>query len=165
MKKTILFLFTLLISGISININAQESSIKASIDSVNAILKANPFYDGFNEVSFPNAVSISQDRELVVDMDFNGPFRWVYKAKISELDLTLRNDPCRESPSSVCWTCKKTGGTPGNCITAEMIMSDGGSQKENASNICVSFSARKGICNDIYLRISRLLNRVSAENQ
>jgi hypothetical protein len=139
--------------------------MKASIDSINAILKANPFYDGFNEIAFPNVVSISQDRELVVEMDFNGPFKWVYKANISELDLTLRNDPCRESPSSVCWTCKKTGGAPGNCISAEMILSDGGSQKENASNICVSFSARKGICNDLYLRLSRLLDKALNGNK
>jgi len=143
---------------------AQGTDVVASIDSINSMLKANPYYDGFNEISFFYSVNITIEKDFVVEMNFDGPFKWVYKVKISDLDLSAKNDPCKESPSSICWNCIKTSsGEPGSMVVAEMILADGGSQKENASNICVSFSGRAGICNDLKKRLERLFFIINSD--
>ena len=166
MQRTII---CILIAGLTAGyntINSQSVSIKESIDSINALLKANPYVDGFNNIEFYNSVNISPEKELVVEMSFDGPFRWVYRVRISELDLSPKNDICSESPSSICWICKKTAADRVNsCIKAEMIFADGKSETENASNICISFSRRSNICNDLNNRFILLFEQVMNDDR
>jgi len=159
MKKTFLALILISICSWQNNAASQNPAVTQTIDSINAILKANPFHDGFNDISFYYSVNITPDKELVVEMSFDGPFKWVYKAKISDLDLSEKKDACKDSPGSICWLCKETEpGKQNSCIQAEMILNDGGSEKENATNICVSFSGRNMICSDLNSRFQRLFS-------
>jgi len=146
-------------------LNSQSIKCRESLDSINTVLKANPYHDGFNDISFFYSVTITPEYELIVEMSFDGPFKWVYKVKISDLDLANDRDLCRESPNSICWTCKQSDtGQPVSCVQAEMIMSDGGSEKENSSNICVSFSGRNVICSDLNKKFMYLFNCVNNTN-
>jgi hypothetical protein len=165
MKKVIsLIVLAVLVAGNNC-IFSQGVAIKESVDSINTILKANPFIDRFNEISFYYSVNISDEKELKVEMTFDGPFKWVYKVNLLELDIAPKKDVCRESPGTLCWTCKKTpSGGINSCIQAEMIFTDGGSQKENSSNICVSFSGQGMICNDLNKRFQLLLTKVINES-
>jgi len=159
MKKTILAVILIVMNMGQNNAASQNPAVIQAIDSINAILKANPFHDGFNDISFFYSIDITDDKELVVEMSFDGPFKWVYKAKITDLDLSPKKDACKDSPGSICWLCKETvPGKQNSCIQAEMIFTDGGSEKENATNICVSFSGRNMICNDLNLRFQRLFS-------
>jgi len=166
MKK---MLFTIILTAYISVLNqalSQNTEIDQSIDSINAILKANPYHDGFNDISFYYSIGITQEKELVVEMSFDGPFKWIYTAKISDLEISPKTDICRESPGSFCWICKKSdSGEQQSCVRAEMIVSDGGSEKEYSSNICVSFSSRANICNDLNKRFQQLFFRVMAENR
>jgi hypothetical protein len=166
MRKVILLIvFTALITG-QTHLNSQSVAIKESIDSINSILKANPYVDRFNEISFYYSFDVTSEEELVVEMNFDGPFKWLYKTKISDLDLTPKKDACRESPNSLCWICKKADSTNVNsCVIAEMVYTDGGSQKENSSSICVSFSGQGLICNDLNRKFQLLFTRVMNESQ
>lgn len=161
MKKAILLIvFTIVIAGQNY-LNSQNVTFKESLDSINAILKANPYIDRFNEIAFYYSVNITPENELVVEMSFDGPFKWVYKTNISDLDISPKKDICRESPNSICWICKKADSIKVNsCVIAEMIYTDGGSQKENSSSICVSFSGQGMICNDLNEKFQYLLSRV-----
>jgi hypothetical protein len=161
MKKAILmFLFTAIGAG-QHYVNAQDVTIKEDLDSINAVLRAHPYHDGFNDISFYYSVDITQDKELVVEMNFNGPFTWIYKARISDLDISSKKDACRESSNSLCWICKQTdSGQPGSCVQAEMKFTDGGSEKENSSNICVSFSGQNLICNELNNKFQLLFSMV-----
>lgn len=144
---------------------SQNIAVKQSIDSINAILSANPYHDGFNDISFYYSVNITQEKELVVEMSFDGPFKWIYTAKISDLDISPKPDICRESPGSFCWICRKADtGEQTSCVKAEMILNEGGSEKENASNICVSFSSRANICSDLNRRFQQLFLMVMSGN-
>lgn len=155
----------LVMSAWSYHAESQISSSDLRIDSINEILKENPYHDGFNDISFFYSVSITPDKELVVEMNFDGPFKWVYKAKIDDLDLSPKNDVCRESPSSLCWQCKqKEPGKQNSCIEAIMILTEGEPDRQNASNICVSFSGRGMICNDLNQRFQRLFNNYRENN-
>ena len=160
MKKTILL--TLIVLNACINhAYSQNSIMDQSIDSINTLLKANPYHDGFNDVTFNNSVRITEANELVIEMSFDGPFKWIYSVNIRELDLTPRNDACKESPSSLCWVCaQKEDGQQTSCIRAEMVFSDGSTETQQSSNICVSFSPRAMICNDLYLRVQRLFSSI-----
>jgi len=159
MKKTLLTVILIVIYSWQNNAASQNTAVTQSLDSINAILKANPFHDGFNDISFYYSINITPDKELVVEMSFDGPFKWVYKAKISDLDLIPKKDACKDSPGSICWLCKETEpGKQNSCIQAEMILIDGGSEKENATNICVSFSGRNMICNDLNNRFQSLFS-------
>jgi hypothetical protein len=160
-KKTYLMVVLVALCSWQNNALSQSNAIIQSLDSINAILKTNPFHDGFNDISFFYSVNITPDKELVVEMSFDGPFKWIYKAKISDLDLSQRKDICKDSPGSICWVCKQTEpGKPNSCIQAEMIFTDGGSEKQNSSNICVSFSSRPMICNDLNMRFQRLFSHL-----
>lgn len=161
MKKIILMIVVVAIFSRQNKVASQSAAFNQSLDSINTILKTNPFHDGFNDISFYYSVSITSHKELVVEMNFDGPFKWVYKAKISDLDLTFKKDICKDSPGSICWLCKQTEpGKPNSCIQAEIIYTDGGSEKENSSNICISFSSRPTICNDLNMRFQRLFSNL-----
>lgn len=148
------------------NILSQSITIKESIDSINTILKANPYHDGFNDISFYYSVNITQEKEFVVEMSFDGPFKWVYSVKISDLDISTKTDRCRESPGSFCWICRKSAtGDQNSCVRAEMILNEGVPETENSSNICVSFSSRANICSDLDRRFQHLFYNVMNENK
>ena len=159
MKKTLLLILLITVNSWFNHAASQANKPDLVIDSINAILKENPYHDGFNDISFFYAINITLDNELVVEMNFNGPFRWVYKANIKDLDLTTREDICIESPSSLCWVCKDiVPGKQNSCIEALMILNEGEPDKQNASNICVSFSGRGMICHDLDQKFRRLFN-------
>lgn len=69
MKRSILLLSIVLLAGRLTQAAGQDSNIGAGIDSVNEVLKANPYYDGFNEIAFNYTVGITNERELVVEMN------------------------------------------------------------------------------------------------
>lgn len=143
---------------------SQNIEIDQSIDSINTILRANPYHDGFNDISFFYSIDITQEKELVVEMSFDGPFKWIYTAKISDLDIFPKTDICREAPGSFCWICKKSdSGEQQSCVRAEMILNEGAAEKEYTSNICVSFSSRANICADLNKRFQQLFLRVMSE--
>lgn len=154
-----MIVLTALIAGRTY-INSQNVTLKETIDSINVILKSNPYIDRFNEISFYYSVNISSENELIVEMTFDGPFKWLYKAKISDLDISLKKDVCRESPSTLCWTCKhEVSEEARSCVQAEMIFTDGSSSKENSSSICVSFSGQF-ICNELNRKFQLLFSKV-----
>jgi len=163
-KAIIIFVISVLVASHNY-INSQDVTLKETIDSINVMLKSNPYIDSFNEISFFYSVDITPENVLVVEMTFDGPFKWVYKAKISDLDTSPKKDPCRESPGTLCWTCKhEASEKAGSCVQAEMILTDGGSTKENSSSICVSFSSR-GICNELNRKFQFLFSKIMNENR
>lgn len=165
MKKIVFLIGLIAFNSWYYHAVSQNNQTDQRIDSINTILKENPYHDGFNDISFYYSISITPERELIVEMNFDGPFRWVYKANIDDLDLTPKNDACRESPSSLCWQCKQTEpGKQNSCIEAVMILTDGEPDKQNASNICVSFSGRGAICNDLNQRFQRLFDNYNRKN-
>ena len=166
MKKIPFLFFVIVCISVSNKAISQNIALIQSIDSINAILRANPYHDGFNDISFYYSVNITQEKELVVEMSFDGPFKWIYTAKLSDLDIAPKTDICRESPGSFCWICRKSDtGEDQSCVRAEMILTEGGSEKENSSNICVSFSSRANICSDLNRRFQQLFLMVMQETR
>ena len=82
MKRIIFFVFlTYLLSGIAA-VKSQELTTTEEINYINSLLKANPYRDTFLEITFFYSIDITPEKELIVKMDFDGPFKTILKAKI-----------------------------------------------------------------------------------
>ena len=144
MKRMIIFVFlSSLLSG-TLTVKSQELTITQEIDYINTLLRANPYRDAFLEITFYYSIAVSAEKELIVNMEFDGPFKTTLKAGINELGRSFLRDTAYEGNSSVCWHCKSDDPEKENsCVYNETITS--GTEKEfhYSDNICVMF-AREG---------------------
>ena len=146
MKKMIICLFlTFALSGI-VPLKSQELSVREEIDYINSLLKANPYKDTFLEITFYYSIDVTPDSELVVYMDFDGPFKTIMKANMKKLDNTIQIDTALEGTSSICWNCnydKVTG--QNNCVYSEKIDKGGDKESHFGNNICVMVTRQSDI--------------------
>lgn len=122
-------------------LKSQELTIKAEINSINAILKENPYRDTFLEINFYYSIDITSDKELLVKMDFDGPFKTVLKARVADLGKSFLRDTAYEGNSTICWYCA-TDDTKkeNNCVFNETITSETEKESHYTDNICVMFA-------------------------
>ena len=66
-------------------LKSQELTVKDEINSINTILKENPYRDTFLEITFYYSIDVTPEKELMVKMDFDGPFKTVLKARVADL--------------------------------------------------------------------------------
>ena len=160
MKRIIyLFLLTVFVFGFS-QLKSQDVLIRGKISYINSLLKANPFVDIFNEITFFYSVDITTDKELVVNMEFNGPFKSLMKSAIAELDRSLPEDTIYGS-SSICWYCRPGVKTKGsNCVYNETITTDGEKEHHYSDNICVMFANNIDICYKLDSAFNQLFTKV-----
>jgi hypothetical protein len=157
MKRMIILVFlTIVLSGIS-TVQSQELSVNEEIIYINSLLKANPYRDTFLEITFYYSISVTPDKELLVNMDFDGPFKTSLKARISELGRSFLRDTAYEGNSSVCWHCKSADDLKENvCVYNETITSENEKESHYSDNICVMFS-REG---DIRARLIEAFDKL-----
>lgn len=162
-KRTIIFvLLTSLLTGIS-GLRAQELSLNEEINKINTILKSNPYRDTFLEITFYYSIDITPDKELVVKMDFDGPFKTISKARILDLNSSLQTDTALEGTSSICWHCKnaeKSG--KADCVYSESITAQGEKETHYMDNICVMIT-RQGEIREKIIKAFDELFRIALE--
>lgn len=142
-------------------IKSQELTARDEINFLNSLLKANPYRDTFLEITFYYSIDITSDKELVVKMDFDGPFKTVLKAKVAELGKSFLRDTAYEGNSTICWYCitddtKKEN----NCVLNETITSDAEKESHYSDNICVMFARDSNIRNDLIKNFDKLFQLV-----
>jgi hypothetical protein len=162
MMKTIFILIFLagFLPGIE-SLKSQELTVRDEINSINSLLKANPYRDTFLEITFYYSIDITSQKELVVKMDFDGPFKTNVKVKISDLNLSLQVDTALEGTSSICWYCNP-GGISGeaNCVYNESTTSQGEKESHYTDNICVMISRESEIRNSLIKEFDKLFQLV-----
>ncbi len=160
MKKIAAFIFLNCILPFNL-IMSQPKDVRENIRNINALLQANPYTDTFLEITFYYSVDVTPEKELVVNMDFDGPFRTIFKAGISDLDRTLRIDTALEGTSSICWYCKQdTSRKPANCIINETVTKDGEKDSHFTDNICVMISRKSEIRSKLIEEFGNLFRKV-----
>lgn len=161
MKRVIsLLILTFFLSGFE-PVRSQELSPGEEVGYINSLLKANPYRDTFLEITFYYSIDITTEKELVVKMDFDGPFRTIIKAKISDLGRSFTRDSSYEGNSSLCWYCKSEDAKKiSDCVYNETITS--GSEKESSysNNICVMFAKDSNIREEILKAFDMLFKRI-----
>jgi len=161
MKKFILLIVFILAAYSQSPIKSQDISIKESVSYINTLLEENPYVLTFLEITFFYSIDITSDKELVVKMEFEGPYKSFIKAEISDLDLTFKKDFCRENTNSICWNCiSKDLSADNNCVYNENIYLEGGEEIRYTDNICVQFSNENNICGELYSALDSLFKKV-----
>ena len=161
MKRIIVFVFlTHLLSGIT-TVKSQDTTAREEINYINSLLKANPYRDTFLEITFFYSIDITPDKELIVNMDFDGPFKTVLKANIRDLGNSFVRDTSYEGNSSVCWYCKPNEATKDiNCVYNETITSETEKESHYSDNICVMFARDSNIREELIRAFDKLFKRI-----
>jgi hypothetical protein len=161
MGKNIFLVFIFVFAFNQCTLKSQSLTIKETINYINTLLKTNPYIDNFLEITFYYSVDITSKNELVVNIEFNGPFKSIIKSKISDLDHFFQKDFCNEASNSICWYCKPEDLTKYNaCVYNEIIISEGGNENHYSNNICVMFSNQNEICDKLYNAFDYLFTKV-----
>ena len=160
MKKMMLFVF---MTGFLLRLSAgksQDLPFRETIEYINSLLKANPYVDTFLEIIFYYSIDISTDKELVVKMEFDGPFKTILKSKIRDLNLSPQKDSTYDNPGSICWNCMTNDLTnKKKCVINETIPTDGESEFHSSDNICVMFSKQ----NEVRYKLIRAFDKLFKE--
>lgn len=158
-RMTVLIFLIFALSGIN-KVKSQDPAVREDINLINSLLKENPYKDPFMEITFYYSVDITADNELVVNMDFNGPFKTIVKARIMDLDSSLQIDTALEGTSSVCWFCKSDGKEEkASCVCNESITTDGEKESHYNDSICVMISRKAEIRDELIKAFSRLFKK------
>jgi hypothetical protein len=105
--------------------------------------------------------SITDQKELVVNMSFNGPFRTSGKVSMHDLDPVIRIDTALEGTSLICWYCKPDSSSrPGNCIYNVTIPDQGNKESHLSDNICIMISRKTEIRSRLIRSFQELFSKV-----
>jgi hypothetical protein len=161
MKKMVLLSFLIsFFSGIA-TVRSQELQIREQINYIDSILKANPYRENFLEITYYYSIDITPERELVVHMDFNGPFTSTFKARILDLNNLFVVDTSNEWSSSICWHCKPDGtGKEKTCVYQENLYTNGDKDIVDSEDICVMLPMKSDVRFRLIKAIEELVGKV-----
>jgi len=161
MKRMIILVFlTFVVSG-NATTKSQDQTVAEDISYINSLLKANPYRDTFLEITFYYSIDISSEKELVVNMDFDGPFKTIVKAPIIDLGSSFLRDTAYQGKSSICWYCKTQDSKKENtCVFNETITSPTEKESHFSNNICVMFSKESHIRDILIKTFDHLFKKV-----
>jgi hypothetical protein len=162
MRKFIQLLLTIILALAGYNLKAQNANVREAADTINSLLKANPYFDNFLEITINYSIEISPENVLAVKMESAGSFKTVFKIKIADLDNSRLSDSCSRANNSIYLYCKSTGVTDSDrCVIVEGTMPGGEEANFNQDNIIVMFSNRKGICKKLNEAFGQLFASIS----
>ena len=159
-RLIVLIFLTCFLSGFE-TVKSQDMASKEEINYINSLLKINPYRDTFLEITFFYSINITQEKELVVTMEFDGPFKTVLKANIRDLGNSFLRDTSYEGNSSLCWYCKPNAATKdNNCVYNETITSETEKESHLSDNICVMFDRDSNIRDELIKALDKLFSRI-----
>ena len=161
MKKNILLVLIFVNAFNQSDLKSQILTIRETINYIDTLLKTNPYFDNFLEITFYYSVDITANNELVVNMEFKDAFKSIVRSEISDLDHFFQKDFCNKTSNSICWYCKLEDLADYNaCVYNEIINSGGGKENHYSNNICVMFSNQNEICDKLYNAFDYLFTKV-----
>ncbi len=156
--KNSAFTFIFLIFLFNVNsISSQSPDAEELIKNINALLKENPYIDDFQEITFYYSVDVTPENEFVVKLEFDGPFKTLFRSKFSDLNPAVQNNPTMIPSTYICWNCKSKDSKENNsCVYNETTYEGGDKEVHTSVNICVMFSNQKGV----YKKLSKAFDQL-----
>ena len=82
MKRMIFLAFmSSLLSGIT-SVKSQDLPFRKDVDYIDSLLSKNPYAENFLGITYYYSLNITSEKELIIKMDFNGPFSTTFKERI-----------------------------------------------------------------------------------
>jgi hypothetical protein len=161
MKKYIFLIVIIIAAFCQSPVKSQDINIKESVDNINNLLKENPYFDNFFEITYYYSIEITPDAEFIVRVDFDGPYSLFYKAKISNLVGNENVESTQRDSRSICWSCKSGDlEENNNCVYTEYILVEGEIEISHTDNICVKFSNKNKISSEIKNTLDSLFKKI-----
>lgn len=163
MKKSA-FTFILLIFLYNVTVSSQSPVAEELIKNINALLKENPYTDDFQEITFFYSVDVTPENEFVVKLEFDGPFKTLFRSKFSDLNPVVQNNPAMLSSTHLGWNCKSKDSKENNsCVYNETIYEGGDKEVHTSATICVMFSNQKGVNNKLRKAFDQLFSECTGK--
>jgi hypothetical protein len=130
-----------------------------TINEINDLLRNNPYTDDFQELTFYYSIEITSLNEIIVNLEYDGPFKTIYKARISDLNPITQNNSAMIPSTYLCWRCKSADSKENApCVQNEIIYTSGDRELHTASEICVMFTNEKNVYKKLYDAFERLFS-------
>jgi hypothetical protein len=137
------FIF-LLLSGIA-PVKSQDLLFRKEVDKIDSILSKNPYNENFLGITYYYSFDISNDRELIITMAFDGPFTTVFKAALNDLNIDSVVDTTEYS-SSMCWQCREgESGKIKTCVRQTNTYTSGEKDFVDSEDICIMLPVQQNI--------------------
>lgn len=154
--KKIIFVLSIFLSGI-IAAKSQDLPYWKEVHYIDSVLSKNPYFENFLGITYYYSIDITPEKEMIVKMDFKGPFTSIFKARINELKNAFEVDTT-EYTSSICWHCLEDGsGKEKRCIFQENIYTSGERDTVNSDDICIQLPTQSDLRNNLIKSLEKLL--------
>jgi hypothetical protein len=160
MKKMILLTFlTSVFSGLA-TVYSQDLPFRKEVNYIDSVLQKNPSTENFLGITYYYSIDVTAGKELIVIMDFKGPFTTTFKARLADLTNSFVVDTS-EFRSSVCWHCATDStGREKRCITQEISYTSGEKEIADSEDICIMLPAESDIRLKLIIAIEELVKKV-----
>jgi hypothetical protein len=159
MKRRIFLAFiSLLLSGIT-SVKSQELPFRKDVNNIDSILSKNPYNENFLGITYYYSFDISTEKELIITMDFDGPFTTVFKAALNDLSIESVVDTTEYS-SSMCWRCREDeSGKLKTCVKQINTYTTGEKDIVDSEDICIMLPAQKNIRVELIKAINNVVKK------
>jgi hypothetical protein len=163
MRKSLFLILSVLLFHVTVVLDAQDLQHRKEVTYIDSVLNRNPYFEGFLGITYYYSIDITPQNELVVIMDFKGPFTTIFKAKVSDLQRPFIADTT-EYTSAVCWQCKPDqDGKEKRCISQINTYTSGEKDVVDSDDICIQLPTQPELRLDLMKRIEDLVNGVAEE--
>jgi len=160
MKRwTLLAFLTSLFSGLA-TVNSQDLPFRKEVNYIDSVLQKNPSLENFLGITYFYSIDITAEKEIIVIMDFKGPFTTTSTARVADLNESFVVDTSEYS-SSICWNCRKDiSDTEKRCIKLENLYTSGEKEIVDSEDICIMLPAQSDIRLKLIIALKELLKKV-----
>jgi hypothetical protein len=160
MKNSICFLFFLSTLCFSQNITAQDVAIRKEIQYIDSVMNRNPYFDKNLSIIYYHSLDITADKELVIKMDFKGPFICTSIVKLADLEFPFTVDTSEYS-SSIIWRCKQlTPDRTTRCVKQEHAFTGGERDTIDSDEISIMLPSETRLRLGLIKSIDELIKKV-----
>jgi len=163
MRRTLAFIIPLLSIYSLSDAYCQDLQFRKEINSIDSILRENPYKENFLGITYYYSIDITESNELVVKMDFDGPFATTFSAKIKDINITAVADT-GEYTSSMCWQCMMDDkGKNIQCVRQENQYKTGENEVVSTDELCLMLPVNTNLRIKLIRSIGDLLKKASQQ--
>jgi hypothetical protein len=142
---------------------SQDLPFRNEVNFIDSVLRENPTSENFFGITYYYSLDITPEREIVVKMDFMGPFTTIFKARLTDLNPVFIVDTAK-SAGSICWSCKPDeSGMGKRCVRQINIYTTGEKDTVNTDEICLVLPAQGKPRRQLIDVIDELVKKILAE--